>query len=232
MIQFNLLPLSKLESVKARHSERLILTISVIAALVSIGLLVLSIVFVGLQKFSMSTADKNIAARVSQINQIANLNEILTIQNQLKTLVQLHDTSPAAIRLFSYLPQITPTQASISQLVINFDQHAITVNGTASSLQAVNEFANTLKFTTYKLGVENSNKPAFTSVVLANFGRDVSGASYSLQLSFTPVLFDSSQKVTLNVPQNYITTRSFTELPNTTLFGGLPSNSTSGGSSQ
>ena len=224
MIQFNLLPESKLENVKARHSEHMVLVISMAAAVVAIGILFLSLSIVGLQKHSLSTADKSITSYTNQIEQIPNANEILTIQNQLKTLVSLHSQAPVASRLFTYLPQITPTQASISQLTVAFDAQTMMINGTAASLQAVNEFADTLKFTTYKIGSTNTNKPAFTSVVLSNFGRDVAGASYSLQLSFDPVLFDASQAVSLVVPQNYITTRSFTELPNSTLFGGVATN--------
>ncbi len=220
MIQFNLLPDSKLENVKTRSSERTILLVAVISSIAAASLLVLSILAVGVQKHSLSSADNDINRYEAQINQISGVNDILTIQNQLKTLVSLHKSEPAATRLFSYLPQITPTRASIGQLSIDFDAHTMTISGTANSLQSINEFADTLKFTVYKVGAQSTSKAAFTSVILSSFGRDPSGASYTFQLKFDPALFDASQNVTLSVPQNYITTRSFTQLPNSALFSG------------
>lgn len=228
MIEFNLLPESKLENVKARRSERTILIYSVIASIASVIILLLALSFIGLQKHALSAADKDVALYTNQIKQLPDINNILTIQNQLKTIVSLHGQSPQVTRLFTYLPQITPTQASISQLSINFDTNKMMVNGTASSLKVVNEFANTLKFTTYKIGTQNAGKTAFTSVVLSNFGRDSAGASYSFQLAYDPALFDSRQDVSLSVPQNNITTRSFIELPNSALFSTSGPTSTQG----
>ncbi len=227
MIQFNLLPDSKLQNVKAKRSEHTILLIAIVASLISVGILVLSLVLVGVQKYSLSSTQTTINKYKEQINNTENITDILTVQNQLKALVDLHAKDPVATRLFTYLPQITPTQASISQLMVNFDDQTMQVNGTATSLQSVNEFADTLKFTTYKIGSQNADKTAFTSVVLANFGRDSSGASFSFNLKFDPALFDASQDVKLTVPQNYISTRSFIELPHSALFS---TTSPSGGS--
>lgn len=220
MIQLNLLPQSKLENVKARRSERSVLLISIIAALISVVIMFITLGTVGLQKHSLSAADADIAKYENQLNQTPNLTEVLTLQNQLTTVASLHKQNPVVTRLFTYLPQITPTQASINQLDANFDAHTMGLIGTASSLAAVNEFADTLKFTQYKVAGSNTAHTAFTSVVLANFGRDPSGASYDLELKYDPALFDAAQSVTLSVPQNYITTRSFTQLPNSTLFNG------------
>lgn len=230
MIQFNLLPDSKLQNVKAKRSQHTILLISIIASLVAIGVLVLSLVLVGVQKYSLNSTQDTIDRYTDQINKTENITDILTVQNQLKTLTDLHKQEPVATRLFTYLPQITPTQASISQLMINFDEQSMQINGTATSLQAVNEFADTLKFTTYKIGSQNADKTAFTSVVLANFGRDSAGASFSFNLKYDPALFDASQDVKLAVPQNYITTRSFIELPHSALFNTTSPSAAGGGS--
>lgn len=225
MIQLNLLPQSKLQNIQARRSERTVLVVAVVVALIAVGIMVITLGTVGLQKHALSSADADIAKYESQLNQIPSLGDVLTLQSQLTTLVTLHKQDPAVTRLFTYLPQITPTQASISQFSVNFDTHTISILGTANSLAAVNEFADTLKFTVYKTSDSKTSQTAFTSVVLANFGRDPSGASYDLELKYNPVLFDAGQSVSLSVPQNYISTRSFTQLPNSTLFNGSASNS-------
>src|SRR3546814_2995762 len=66
-------------------------------------------------KYAMSSAETDVKKYTNQINQIPNVSDILTVQNQLKTLVDLHTSEPVVTRLFTYLPEITPTKASISR---------------------------------------------------------------------------------------------------------------------
>lgn len=212
MIQFNLLPDVKLEYLKARRTQRLVIGTSVVLIAASLFVFVLLIGTVDVfQKKNLHDLNNDIQKYSAQINSTPNLNKILTIQSQLSALTGLHNEKPVASRLFGYIKQLTPTSASISELDTDFTQHTVTITGAASSLDVVNKYADTLKFTTYtKPGGSSTN--AFSDVTLSSFSRTTTGASYTITLNFDPTIFDNANNVNLTVP-NIISTRSVTQQP-------------------
>jgi Tfp pilus assembly protein PilN len=213
MIQFNLLPAVKLDYVKTKRNKRLTVLASVLVGGVSLAILaILFIAVQGAQRKYSRDLSKDIKAESAKMESIPDLNKILTIQNQLNSLPSLHDKKPAASQLFTYLKQVTPAKVSIANLQIDFDAQTMTITGSADSINSVNIFVDTLKFTTYTASGGSSTN-AFSDVVLSSFGRDDKGASYSITLKFDPVIFDTTKQVTLTVPQGKITTRSETEKP-------------------
>lgn len=225
MIQFNLLPDVKLEYVKAQRAKHTAITISTIAAVAAlVVMLILFLVVDVWQKKSLSDLNRDISKYSSQIKSTPNLNKILTVQNQLNALPTLDAQKPAVSRLFGYVSQLTPTQASISKLTVDFTKNTWDVSGTADSLGTVDKFVDTFKFTTYKTDSSSKSAKAFSNVVLASFGVSSQGASYEITASFDPVIFDSSKNVTLNVP-NIISTRSETQQPKNLFTGSTNSNS-------
>ncbi len=213
-VQFNLLPDIKIQYLQARRQKQLVLFVSFIAIAVSLLAMVIliSIVFV-IQKKSISDLSRDIGAASNELQSTPDLTKMLTVQNQLKALPALHDQKAVASRLFDYIAQSTPTDASISRLNIDFTTSLLTISGSANNLITVNTFADTLKFTTFKTdNAPTEEKRAFTSVVLSSFGRDSVGASYTINMNFDPVIFSELEVVTLTVPKK-ITTRSQTEQP-------------------
>lgn len=239
MIQFNLLPDVKLEYIRARRSERLVFGIAAIVTAVSVGILLI-IVSVGIaQKKHLSDLNKDIATESSQLQKKPQIDKILTVQNQLESLGALHDAKPAATRLFDYLNQVTPVEASITDLTVKFEEHTATITGTADALSSVNKYVDTLKFTKYSVDDGKDTKPAFSDVVLSTFAlgdtstTSTSGtnpntkATYTVTLAYDPLIFDITQKVQLKVPAQ-VTTRSELEKP-TDLFTTPATTTTSGG---
>lgn len=213
MIQFNLLPNVKLEYVKARRNKRMTLLIASLAAGATLAIMI--VLFLGVQVFQKKYSNdltKDIKAESKKLENIPDLNKILTIQNQLASLPELHDKKPVVIRLLPYLKQITPAKVSIAKMDVNFDGSTVNITGAADSLGTVNTFVDTLKFTTYKTE-SGSEGTAFSQVVLSNFGKDDKGVSYQINFKFDPVIFGSSSNVALSVPAGKITTRSETEKP-------------------
>ena len=214
MVQFNLLPDIKIQYLKARRQKHLVLlssTVVIIACLVVMAMLI-SFVFV-VQKKSISDLSKDINAASDELKDTPDLTKMLTVQNQLKALPALHDNKPVVSRMFGYITQSTPTAASISRLNADFLLQNITISGSADTLETVNTFTDTLKFTTYHTkSAPKDELPAFSSVVLASFGRDNKGATYTITFEFDPAIFSEDDEVVLTVP-NKITTRSQTEQP-------------------
>lgn len=213
MIQFNLLPDVKLQYIKTQHTKRLVMIISLLAAIASVALV--SILFITVQvaqKKHLNDLSKDIAVEIKKLNSTEDLNKILTIQNQLNSLPQLHTNKPITSRIFGYVQQITPVQADISSLQLNMETNTITISGTADSVVTANKFADTVKFATYKSSTVTSGKP-FKNVVTSLSAGQLK-ASFGLTFEFDPALFSSADTPVITVP-TIISTRSETEKPAT-----------------
>jgi hypothetical protein len=153
------------------------------------------------------------------------IDKILTVQDQLHVLGGLHDSKPTVTRLFNFVAQLTPKQATIKDLTIDYTANTIAITGNTPSLDVVNVFADGLKFTTYTTADSTDETAAFSGVVLSSFKRSPDGAEYTLNASFDPAIFNSAENVKLKVP-NLVTTRSVLEQP-TALFS-VPKTDTTG----
>lgn len=230
MIQFNLLPDVKLDYVRARTRKRLIIGTSLIVSAVFFGLFLMLFLFVQVnQKKYMNDLTKDISKNVKKLQDQKDLNKVLTIQNQLASLPSLHDQKVVSSRLNDYLVQLVPTQATITNITVDFTAGTIEITGQADNLSTVNKFVDTLKFTDYKVN-DSSNKEgkAFSEVVLKSFsvdkakqGAQAGKTTFSVSFKFDPVIFQNikagqenqgQNNVTLTVP-NIISTRSETEKP-------------------
>lgn len=201
MIQFNLLPDVKLQFIKARYTKRLMEFVSVIVIAASLLVFAMMMVTVNVvQKKSLHDLDGDIQRYSKQLKATPDLDKMLTVQNQLNTLTDLHSQKAVASRLFSYLSQLTPAQASISKLDIDFTQNTLTINGEAPALDVVNTYTDTLKATTYTTKDNKTAVRAFSNVVLSSFGRDSESATYTITANFDPVIFSGASDVTLEVP--------------------------------
>ncbi len=202
MIQFNLLPDVKLQYIKAtrtKHIMELVSTVVIAGSLVVFALMISAVDIV--QKKSLSDLNKDIATYSKQLKQTPELNKILTVQNQLNTLDGLHSSKAVASRLFPYLTEITPANASISNLSIDFVANTVTISGQASAIDVINTYVDTLKATTYTTDTDTAGTThAFNNIVLTSFSRSDKGASFSISASFDPIIFSNTNTVTLKVP--------------------------------
>ena len=200
MIQFNLLPDVKQDFMKAQAMKRLMVSVSFLASVIAIGVLVIafSTVYV-VQKKVISDLGHDIAVENKALHDSANLSDILTVQSQLNSLSSLNTQKPVASRMFGYLSQVTPTDATISDLRVDFVADTMTVNGNAPSLDVVNTFVDSLKFTNYTVKGSSDSSPAFSSVVLSSFSRSAKAATYAVTFSFDPAIFDTENEITLTV---------------------------------
>jgi hypothetical protein len=221
MIQFNLLPDVKQEYIKAKRQKHSVIVVSLLVAAVSLFVFILLFLTVRVfQRTHLSNLNDDIKTMTQTLHDTTDLDKILTIQNQLNSLPGLHDQKPVVTRLTSYLSEITPSQVSIGELEADFELETIQIKGTSDSLQSVNKFVDTIKFTTFKDGEEDSTEPPFKNVVLSDFVRNNDETTYTITFSFNPVIFDGNHDIKLTVPQ-ITSTRSETEKP-IELFKALP----------
>ena len=179
--------------------------LSVIVTAVLVAIFLLLLVWDGLQKKNLHDINSNIKTYTSDVNGIQNINNALTVQNQLTSLPTLYNQDAVSSRLFNDLQDITPSRATISKFDINFSQNSISIQGDADTLITVNVFVDILKFTTYTSGT-SSPQSAFSNVVLASFSRSDSGANYTITANFQPALFaNTANTPALAVPSEDIT---------------------------
>lgn len=218
MIELNLLPEVKLQLVKAQRIQRIIAAFSVILSVAAVALVIALFSLNQIQKKHISDLNKDIATKSGQLKNDPKLKKILTVQNQLNSLSNLHSQKPAASRLFTYLNQVTPSDVSISNYSVDFNALTMTITGNGPSLSSVNKYVDTLKFTTFKTNKNNTSSNAFNKVVLSSFSVDPKAANpklaatYTITMSYDKTIFDINQEVSLTVPQQ-TTTRSTTEQP-------------------
>lgn len=213
MIQFNLLPDVKLEYIKARRMQRMVFMAAFLLGAFALAIFVSLFLIVNVvQKKHLSDLNKDIQQDVATLQALPDINKVLTVQNQLNSLTGLHEQDPAVGRLFDYLGQLTPAQATISDVKADFATNTIGLTGNANALSTVNQFVDTLKFTTYTTNQNTTPQKAFSDVVLTNFSVSEKGVSYQIDFKFDPTIFDNTQQVQLVVPK-IISTRSETEKP-------------------
>ncbi|HYH75789.1 MAG TPA: hypothetical protein VD735_07585 [Candidatus Saccharimonadales bacterium] len=213
MIQFNLLPDIKIQYLKAKRQEHAVVLASIVAVITAVTVLVLLLAVVhGLQKKSLSDLNGDIKVASDELKSTKDLTKILTVQNQLNALPALHDQKAVSSRLYDYLSRLTPSDTSISNLVLDLELNTLEVSGNATSLTSVNTFTDNLKFTQYSTEADSSKKNAFTNVVLASFSRDSESTSYSITFTFDPIIFTGTAEPELSVP-SIISTRSEVDKP-------------------
>ena len=226
MIQLNLLPDVKLEYIRAKRVKRAVVFLSTVVSGAALTLLVFMLLIVLVfQKHHIANLTNDIKSSTKKLQQVDNLDKILTVQSQLSSLTCtaqdlkenkkpcLHDKKPVTSRVFTFVEQITPTKVTIANLKLDFALQSLTIEGSADSLSTVNKYVDTIKFTGYQVGDDAEQKRPFSSIVLSSFGRDDKGASYVIALKFDPAIFDANKAVKLVVPPNKITTRSEVDKP-------------------
>lgn len=167
MIQLNLLPDVKLEYIKARQKKRLVISVASIASAVFLSIMLALFIYVKVvQNEHLGNLNKDIVAKTKELKEKPDLEKILTIQNQLSSLPQLHDDKFIGSRLFDYLNQLTPNEATISDVIVDLaatsqstaaspttttsdsgGTKTLTIKGNTDSLTVVNKFVDTIKFT-------------------------------------------------------------------------------------
>jgi hypothetical protein len=218
MVQLNLLPDVKIAFLRTARNKRLVIGISGLAIVASLAVLILlgSVVYI-FQKKNLSDLNKDIVTYNNQLKNTPDLDKVLTVQNQLTALTPLHEQKPAAIRVYDYLTQLTPTGTSITQMDVDFEANTVSVTCSSKGLDTANTHTDTLKFTKYveldDQGQAASDQAvAFSDVVLTQFSRNSNGATYTITMTYDPTIFDVTKNVKLVVP-DIISTRSLTEQP-------------------
>jgi hypothetical protein len=202
-IQFNLLPDIKIQYLKAKRQQHLVVLASIVAIILSLTVFILLIsVVYGLQKKNLNDLNGDITSASNELKATKDLNKILTVQSQLGELPTLHDQKVVSGRLYDYLSQVTPASASLSKLSVDFALNTMSIAGSSENLAVVNSYIDTLKLTQYTTKTNKTKTKAFSEVVLSSFTRDDDSVTFEITLKFDPIIFKGTEDVTLSIPQD------------------------------
>ena len=235
-LQFNLLPDVKQEYLKTRRTKRTIITASIVASAISVFILMIMLTTVYVvNKKQLSKANDDIKKYSAQLKEVKNLDRILTVQNQLKSLQSIHQGKHKISRIYTFLPQLTPANLCLSGVDVSLEGNTMEIKGDSDSQKTINTFIDTLKFTKYKLDGTDSGKYAFPSVIEKQFNIDSGSgsqaqkcnnvpaiATFGISVEFDTALFSNSQQVDLKVPTGLVTTRSVLDDPSNLFNGATP----------
>lgn len=205
MIEINLIPDVKLELLKARRQQTMVISISTLIAVVSIGVVVL----MGVYAFAIQgVADTIISGRIDdqtkKLKSVKDLSKTLTLQSQLNKLSSLQQNKNVTSRLFDIMSVTIPTDknvVTISRLSLDSEENKIEVEAEAvNGYEAMEVFKKTLAQT--KLHY-NRDKEAATPVNIATsisegerrYGEDSQGARvlrFTLSFTYPDELFDAT----------------------------------------
>ncbi len=210
MIQFNLLPDVKINYLKARKFKRRVFGASIVLIIISVGLVAFVYAVQLGQKKHISDLTRDIGKEKTAIEAYPDINKVLTIQNQLNQLPDLHDKKPMTSRLFDYINKVTPSDITLSTIELDVASKTIGLTGSAPNLEAVNRFVDTLKFATYKADENTEGKP-FTDVT-TTLARSSRSSTFDLKIVYDSIIFDRMKTISITVPK-MTSTRSETEKP-------------------
>ncbi|MGO3702250.1 MAG: hypothetical protein ACTJG2_03660 [Candidatus Saccharimonadales bacterium] len=132
MIQINLIPDVKLELVKSQRHRMVVMSVSIMVIIASLGLLVLLAGYVfGVQAALIGSATNNIKREDENFRNIEDIEKTVTVSNQLKHIQSSHENKAMTSRIFALLAEAsaegTDNAVAINSFDIDTTQNTISI---------------------------------------------------------------------------------------------------------
>ena len=162
MFEINLVPDVKREMLKAQRIRNIVLFVCIVLSAASIAVVVFLLGTKGAQDLWLANQENDIKNMSSKLHEFDNLDQFVTIQDQLGKLSTISENKKAASRIFGILTAIQPVadQVTYSELKLNLDENTITMEGQANAgpstdginYRALESFRKGIERTTYDYG--------------------------------------------------------------------------------
>lgn len=214
MIQLNLLPDIKKEVIRAQRTRTKVIIGSIITVVVTLGILVLSAVYVyAVQPFQIYVANESIKKNTQELQSQPDIRKYLSLQNQLSKLSDLHSNKPIDSRLMTFLPLLNPGEphrVRLNKVSMLEETKQITFSGQSSTFEALSVFQDTLRlanvtYTPIAEGSAAQTEHLFSSVTLqeSSLSKDAGqqAVSFIIRAIYNENAFSNKVKdVKLEVP--------------------------------
>lgn len=212
MIQINLVPDIKQEMLRAQRMRNLTISFSILAGVVAAGAVVVLALVLGAQAVTEAVTAGQIDSEYKKLASVKDIDNALTIQNQLDTISGINDKRTIDSRLLDMLAGINPAKPNdvkLSKITLDPAQSTLTLEGSAAGgYTATDAFRKTILNTTVT-GTQNDqpfDQPLTNEVILQNtsYGQDSTGAKvvrFTVVFSYPEGLFDNTlANVKINTP--------------------------------
>lgn len=108
MIELNLVPDVKQELLKAQRTRSAVITGSIFASIIAVGVVLLLVAYIGSQALRSTSLDGDIESKGSELAAVTDLSEMLTIQNQLERLAEINASKKIDSRIFDMIAAVIP----------------------------------------------------------------------------------------------------------------------------
>lgn len=195
MIEINLIPDVKQELIRAERVRSVVISTSITAGLIAIGVVVaLSLYVFGVQTVRGALSDDAITKGSQELAGVEDLSKVLTIQNQLSVISNLNDQKKINSRVFDVLLAVVPpapNTVQVSNLLVDAAESTITIEGQSpvgyAALEVFKKTIDGAVIMTEVDGVRSDVKLAEDiSTTNVSYGEDSNGAKVlRFTLSFT-----------------------------------------------
>lgn len=203
MIEINLIPDVKQEFLRAQRMRNSVVSIAIIACLGAAGLVVLLSTIVGGQLIKSALDDRTIASENETLQSVEDLNNTVTLQNQLSKLSSMHEEKQVNSRLFDILTAVNPpapNNVRISSVQLDPEMKTLMIDGSAvNGYAAVEVFKKTILNTSLQYTEEGEViKVPLTEMVNiseTNYAEDADGRKvlrFILSFTYPDELFSRS----------------------------------------
>ena len=205
MIQINLIPDVKLEFIHAQQMRRVAISISLVVGAGAVGVVaLLGFVLLG-QNLRAALAQGNINSRYNSLKSIENIDNVLTLQNQLSRVDALNGKKTIDSRLFDILSAVNPAAPNdmkFSTIKLDPSTSTITIDGAAANGFAATEtFRKTILNTTIESTANNTttSTPLTSDVTISDtsYGEAADGSQvlrFTLSFVYPAGMLDNSMK--------------------------------------
>jgi len=220
MLQLNLLPDVKKEFLHAQRERNLVMSIAILSSVIAGGVVVVLGLIMGGQMVQKNIITGNIdndKKTLQGYQTSKQLNEYLTVQNQLSQIDSLKTSQPIFSRLFDYLQQLNPVDpnsVALNTVTVTAGTDSsgsitIELQGTTATFASLNVYKTTLTSTmiTYSKGAHSNSvtEHLFSSVSVssASLSQNASDeVAFTIDVTCNPAAFSfTSTGITLKVPQ-------------------------------
>lgn len=205
MIEVNLIPDVKREYLHAQRVRNTVISVSMLVAAAAAGAVIVLGLALGSLQFASGQADNSIKSKYKELSDKPDINDLLTIQNQLTQIDMISSNRGVNSRIFDTLSAVNPqapNNVTMSTVRYNASEKTITIEGsTAGGFNAVDALKKTILNTKlkYTKDSESTETPLSSSVRITNtaYAEDSGGEkklTFTLTFSYPEELLSNSVK--------------------------------------
>lgn len=226
MIEINLVPDVKQELLRAQRVRTAVISLAIAISLITVGCVVLLAIWVfGVQAVRNYAADQAIKDRSTKLAAVQDVNNTLTIQNQLTKLQAMHDAKPIDSRVFDLLQTVNPpapNDVRVTSLKVSAKDSLVTIQAQAVNGYTAQEvFKKTLEATTIKYTKNNKQQTTALASSMTegdrSYGEDANGVKvlrFTLSFKYPKELFAHTvQNLSIQAPSKTNVTDSYLGVP-------------------